>query len=49
MFHKKKNNKVLFGLLDDGEENIFIIKDAMPSRVKLGEEKVKTICFCWCI
>ena len=33
--------KVLFGLLDDEEENTFARNDAMPFRVKMDEEKVK--------
>ena len=35
--------KVLFGLLDDEEENTFTRTDAMPFRVKMDEEKVKEL------
>ena len=39
--HVSQSTKVLFGLLDDEEENTFTRNDAMPSRIKLDEEKVK--------
>ena len=39
--HVSQETKVLFGLLDDEEENTFTRNDARPSRVKLDEEKVK--------
>ena len=35
--------KVLFGLLDDGEENTFTRNDALPFRVKMDEEKAKEL------
>lgn len=41
--HVSQATKVLFGLLDDEEENTFTRNDAMPSRVKLDEEKVKEL------
>ena len=41
--HVSQVTKVLFGLLDDEEENTFARNDAMPSRVKLDEEKVKEL------
>ena len=39
--HVSQATKVLFGLLDNEEENTFTRNDAMPSRVKLDEEKIK--------
>ena len=36
-----QETKVLFGLIDDEEENTFTRNDAVRSRVKLDEERVK--------
>ena len=38
-----QETKILFGLLDDEEENTFIRNDAVPARVKLGEEKLNEL------
>ena len=35
--------KILFGLIDDEEENIFTRNNAIPFRVKMDEEKVKEL------
>ena len=39
--HVSQTTKVLFGLLDDEEEQTFMRNDAIPSRIKLDEDKNK--------